>query len=838
MPGGIIPGLRLSESGMASANASFHRIMAAALSISLAIAASTSLLAAEKDKDEETVKVGKIEIVRPSRASAVTDRQILANMEIKAGTSYPLQKYLMIADSDVKRLFRKGIAVKSWEPASPKGEFALRIVVEERLIIGKVDFEGADDLDEEDVRKEVEAYLSVNAASDESFVKFACGKIRAFYQSKGFRFAQVSYDIYPMSAGRTHVVVRIIEGPRPKIAEIRFRGAAHFTKSDLLESMETDESGLFSSEYYDEEKFADDIKAVEQFYREEGYRNARVCLEDIAYNASLDRMIIIVRVEEGPRFKIGKIGVKGCKFFDEAKIRKEIKTRTGDWYRRVSIDGDRKKDEKGDLKRIKDIYGAEGFLFTRITTRESFDLENLVVDMTYDISEGERIKLGKILFRNNFKTRDDVLRRCVLLTPGDYPSLSDIEDTMRILFNTKYFKDLNIGWEDTEDPAVKDLVFELEETTMGDIRFILGYSASTSLTGKIQLQFNNFDLGDFPESFDDLISGNAFVGGGQTLRMGFTIGMERQMVYSIDFYEPSFFGTDTSIKVAGSKSQRDYGSYLQRSMEGMVEFGHRFGRYLRVSAGYDLKEVELRDISLFSPPDVFEARGPSLISSLQFGVTFANIKDDMMQPYEGYSIGLSYEYAGGFLLGDVDYSKASFRLDLFNTLWNKPILFFIDPVDKYRQILSFKLQIDWAEPHGGQKSLPIYERFYAGGLQSIRGFEFRGIGPKWGSESIGGNFRAMTTLEYSIPLFRTPFMGGNMKIDLLRLVFFYDACALVPSLEDFSTSQIRSSIGFGFRLRVPAMGGIPISLDFGFPLARLPGDESERVSFSIGLFFF
>jgi outer membrane protein assembly complex protein YaeT len=788
-------------------------------------------LQAARAEDPAKVRISDIRIVRTGPARIFSDRQILSRMEIKKDRSYTVDDFRSIFNNDIKRLNKFGVLIARSAPETPQGDFMLTLWIEERMVVGKITFQGLDEFDDETVEKELGGILTVGAATDDGLIRYACERIRALYHAEGYLFAEVRYEAALLYDGRTHVIVRVFEGPQPDIDRILFRGNHSVGRGTLLDIMETGESGFFSSEPLDREKLRDDIKALEQFYREEGWRNARVGLEDIVFSESYEHLTVILHVEEGIQYRVGKVSLRGNTELCDREIRKVIEMKTGEVYRLAVFAGDMDRNEKGDAFRIKNLYGNRGYLFTRIVPEERFHPDSGTVDVTYVIHEGERVRLGQVIFRGNHKTRDDVLRRYLLITPGEYPRLSDIQDSFRMLVNTKYFSDLRPDWEDTEDPGVKNLVIDVEEAKMGDIRFILGYNTSSSLTGKVQLSLSNFDLSDPPTSLSDLLSGNAFVGGGQTLRIGFTIGMENQLVYQADFFEPYFFGTDTSLKVGAFKRQRAYPHYLQKHTEGLFEFGHRFGRYLYATAGYSLAYVGLSNISAFAAQDIVDSRGPSYISAVQLGLNLSNVKRDIGQPYEGASINLGYEYAGGFLQGDVSFSKVSIKFSLYETVFGS--------ISGWRQILSLKLGMDWAEGHSGQGKLPIYERFFAGGLGSIRGFEYQGIGPRQNRDAVGGNFRATASLEYSVPIYRAPMVGmANIDIDVLRLVFFYDAATLAPNVEDYSTGLIRSSVGFGFRLRIPALGGIPISLDFGFPLARLPQDETQRVSFSLGFFFF
>jgi len=279
------------------------------------------------------------------------------------------------------------------------------------------------------------------------------------------------------------------------------------------------------------------------------------------------------------------------------------------------------------------------------------------------------------------------------------------------------------------------------------------------------------------------------------------------------------------------KSQHDLGPYLETRAGGTLQFGRRLADFLTVSLRYRFEALQLRDISPSASIDVFRSRGPDEISSLtgEIAVDFTE-RAGMGQPYSGFESSVSYEYAGGGLFGSIDFHKAQWEAAIYRTVFGE--------VSEWRHILSIRARVGWAAPHHHAWDLPVYERFYLGGLGTLRGFGYRGVGPRQQGSPVGGDFRVYGGVEYSLPLYRAPMPGTwRQEIDVLRLVVFYDVGALSSTLDDYSTRIFRSGLGFGFRLMVPALGGVPISLDFGWPVSRQPGDDTERVSFSLGWFF-
>ncbi|MHC4781228.1 MAG: BamA/OMP85 family outer membrane protein, partial [Planctomycetota bacterium] len=585
-------------------------------------------------------------------------------------------------------------------------------------------------------------------------------------------------------------------------------------------------------ERLEDEKFRRDLVAIEQYYREEGWRDATVALEDLIYSDDRERLTVVIRVREGERYVVEKLDIAGNTQIPTRTLMRKIQLRPGMYYRASLIFGNVGEEERGDFRNLRDAYGELGYLFPVIQAEERFDEKNKRVRVTYKIDEGKRIKVRRVLIRGNEKTRDDVVRRLLLIRPGEIPKGSEIENTYKRLYQSQYFSKINLKYLDSGDPEEKDLLFEVEEARTGDIRFIAAYNQSTQFMGKIAVRFKNFDLSRLPRSLTDLISGRAFAGGGQTLTVQLTAGMEKQVIYNIKFEEPYFFGTRTSFMLNLFRSQRDWGPYLERRLAAHVMFGRRLAPFLSANLRYRIENLELRDISSYAPPDVWAARGPDTISGLMGALTLDLLeRNNRGVPYSGFTASVNYEYVGGLLGGTVDFHKAEFSASGYTTVFGN--------VSEWRHILKVKAQIGWAGAHHHYPNVPINERFFMGGLGTLRGFAYRSVGPLWSGEPIGGNFRALGGVEYSLPLYRAPMPGlWQQEIDVLRLVFFYDVGVLTSDYEAYSTRLYRSGIGFGFRLQVPALGGIPIALDFGWPISRRPEDRTERVSFSLGFFVF
>ncbi|MCU0723585.1 MAG: BamA/TamA family outer membrane protein, partial [Planctomycetes bacterium] len=538
----------------------------------------------------EEVALERIEI----RGAPGQEEAIKSQMRIAEGKSYPAASFDRLLENDVSQLWKWGVFVREVSPREPRGKTVLVLQVEMRLRIASIEFEGLDALDEEDVLPLL--LVKRGSATDDSLLQVSCDRLRERYRDEGYRFASVTYELKRRRGARAGLVFKIEEGPRTRVDEIVFLGNRSVRDARLRSVMETKISDLFTPERLLDDALRRDVAAVEQYYREEGWRDARVALEDLAYSDDLERVAVVLRIREGDRYTVTSLAITGNQAVPTEKLLRRVNLRAGLFYRSRLVYGDFESEEKGDFKRIQELYGDLGYLDARIFVEETFDDRAKTAKVVYRIEEGKKVRVRRLLFAGNEKTRDDVMRRLVSIRPGEVFRYGDLERSYRNLEQSRYFGKVDLRFLPTGVPEEKDVLLEVEETRTGDIRFIAAYNQSTQFMGRVELRFRNFDLSRLPTDFDDLLSGRAFSGGGQTLTVQMTAGMEKQMIYSLQFEEPAFFGTRTSFMTSVSKFQRDWGPYLEKSTGGTLLFGRRLTDFLSVNVKYRFTAMELRDI--------------------------------------------------------------------------------------------------------------------------------------------------------------------------------------------------------------------------------------------------
>jgi outer membrane protein assembly factor BamA len=305
---------------------------------------------------------------------------------------------------------------------------------------------------------------------------------------------------------------------------------------------------------------------------------------------------------------------------------------------------------------------------------------------------------------------------------------------------------------------------------------------------------------------DDLLGGRAFRGAGQEFRVEAVPGNELQR-YSVSWREPFLFDSPYGLTVGGYYYTRYFNEYKEERLGTRVTVNRRLNPNWTVSGGVRLENVEVNNVPFFAPVDFLDAQGDNFVLGLRAGVTW-DTRDSYLRPTEGSLAEFSFEQ----VLGD-------YTFPVFNVEGNKYFTTYQRPDGSGRHVLALRSQVGWAG-----SDVPVFERFYAGGFRSMRGFEFRGVGPFENGFNKGGDFIFLNSLEYQIPI---------LANDQVYAVAFVDSGTVEPS---FSIDDYRIAAGAGLRLVVPMLGPVPIALDFGFPIARNQFDRTQVFSFWVGFF--
>jgi outer membrane protein insertion porin family len=336
--------------------------------------------------------------------------------------------------------------------------------------------------------------------------------------------------------------------------------------------------------------------------------------------------------------------------------------------------------------------------------------------------------------------------------------------------------------------------------------FGIGVNSDAGLVGSVVLNERNFDLFRPPTSLADILEGRAFRGAGQEFRLEAVPGTQLQR-YTVSFREPHLFDSPYALGLSGYYYDRIFNEYTEERLGGRVTIDRQINPIWTGSVGLRMENVNVSNFAFFAPWQIRQSAGDNLVIAPRIGLR-RDTRDSYLRPTEGSLIEGSYEQ----VFGDFTFPILNLEASKYWTLYQRP-----DGSGK--QVLAARTQVAWEGSNA-----PVFERFYAGGFRSLRGFEFRGVGPVVDGFEVGGTFMLLNSVEYQIPV------RAN---DQLYFVAFVDSGTVESQLE---IKNYRVSAGVGARVIVPMLGPVPIALDFGFPIVKGPGDREQVFSFWVGLF--
>ncbi len=625
------------------------------------------------------------------------------------------------------------------------------------------------------------------------------------YHEMGRMFATVEL-VEGNKTSDTRVVFHITEGPEVKISSISFVGN-HFISSDRLKTQITSSRAWFNriGGIYNAAQVEHDMGKLLEYYRSLGFHSVRVSRE-LVWAPDLRTLKLVFHIDEGPRYQIGRIQIEGNRVFSEEKLLSMTQAKTNRFYNRAEI--------QGDLARIKDFYGRTG---RNVAVQEkvyAVDGDPGVVNVVYEVMEREPARVGEIKIIGNEVTQDRVIRRNVPLYPGQilsYPAIQEAEANLARtgIFKTDPAEDIRPRVEvldpDSDSPF-KDILIRVQEQPTGSFLLGIGVNSDAGLSGSIVLNERNFDLFAVPRSLDDILAGRAFRGAGQEFRLEAVPGTVFQR-YTASWRDPALFDGPFSLALSGYYFQRAFPEYHEDRVGGRATVGTRLNQFWSANASVRVEGVDVYNIPFGAPFDITRDAGQTFLVGLRAGLQ-RDTRDSFLRPTEGSLIDIGYEQ----VLGTYDYPLAILEASKFWTIHQRAD-------GSGRHVLAARTQLSIAGANA-----PVYERFYAGGFRSLRGFEFRGVGPFVNGFNVGGEFAFLNTIEYQIPIL------ANDQ------VYFVGFCDSGTSESSLKITDYRVTAGLGLRLVVPMMGPVPIALDFGFPIVRGPEDRTRVFSFWIGFF--
>ena len=675
----------------------------------------------------------------------------------------------------------------------------LIVFLVERPAISQIDINGSKEFTKDNLKDGLKtAGISEAKIFDRSVLDRAEKEIKRQYTSRGFYSAKVTTTVTPIERNRISLTFTIEEGEVSKIVDINIIGATAFSESTLKKEFELTTGGWFSwftkDDQYSKQKLSGDLEKLKSYYLNRGYLEFNIESTQVSITPDKEKIYITVNISEGPVYKITDIKFQGELKITEAEMRALLLFKPGETFSRQKI--------VDSVKRISDRLGNDGYSFANINPVPDADRVNKTASFTMFVDPGRRVHIRRINVQGNSRTRDEVVRREMRQLESAWYSNEKIARSKERLERTSFFEDISI-----ETPSVPgtndqvDLNVTVKERNTGSLQFGVGYSSAEKLTISASVSQANI------------------FGSGNQLSFRVNNG-QISKAYEVSYLNP--YWTVDGIARGFDVYRRDLntaslttGEYKSTSTGVGVRFGVPVTEYDGINFGLGFERTVL-GLDAISPQryidyvNTFGSKSDTIRGSFGFS---RDTRDSIYFPRNGYLLEAGAE--AGLPGGDVKFYRLQTKAQYLRPIWG-PI------------VLNLNAEFGYANGYGG-KPLPFFKNFYAGGVDSVRGFEQSSLGPRdTNGDFIGGNRRIVGNIELLFPM---PGVKGDKSV---RLSTFVDFGNVFSANEKIRLGDLRSSVGFAVSWFSPVG---PLKFSLAKPIRQKADDKVERFQFLLGRVF-
>ncbi len=717
--------------------------------------------------------------IAPEGNKRIDSGAILRKIKTKAGDFYDPD----ILREDLKAIYKMGYFndVQIDVTDTDQGKQVLFRVIE-KPAISSITFSGLDELKKKDLAEVIT--IKENSILNPAAVSAAAEAIKTLYRSKGYYNTEVDANISYPTPETAAVRFVIDEGEKIYIKEISFEGNKTFDNGDLEDVIETSEKGWLSwltdAGLLDKDLVNQDASRIIAFYNNNGFLETRV--GEPVVTQEEEWLYIKFIIDEGPRFKVGTVEIDGDLIADKQTILDMMSIRNEEFLSRQVL--------REDILKITDFYAEQGYAFADIRPNLNKSQSGSRVDIDLSVDKGELVYINRIALKGNSRTRDNVIRRELEISEGGVFDAKGLRTSSQKLQRLDYFEEVNVTPEPALDPSKMNILIDVKEKSTGQFSVGAGYSSVDNLILMGEISEDNF-LG---RGYRLALSGNI---GGNSSR------------YNLSWTNPRLNDSNVSVGVDLFNWERDYDDYTKDSRGGALRFGHPFWEKWRMYESYSYTDTNLSDVAPDASFIIRESQNVPITSAVKASF-IRDTRDKLYGATRGSRNSLSVGYAGGILGGDSQFTKLE-----GSSSWYFPL-----PFTTIFHVLGAAGQV-WANEPG---KLPVYERFYLGGMSSIRGYEYGKVSPidPLTGDRIGGDRMWYTNFEFVVPVLKDQGVFG---------VVFFDAGDSLADDENWTINEIAKAVGLEIRWLSP-MG--PLRVVWGYNLDPLLDEPQTVWDFSIG----